>query len=199
MMAANLRAFLLSRKKRWRLAVLHGMRPAGRREISRLRGREQGLVPWGDERYNWWQLPVRGLLMLETTGAAGVIGLLAPVVASLGRAWLAPRSGSSSWVYTFWGFVVPLLVICSSLALFYRFAPRRPTTFRQVLPATLCATALFQLTERLFIAYLQSFSKLNALYGAFGGAMALLLWIYAVGYILIFGACLCAAGVQSRG
>ncbi len=34
---------------------------------------------------------------------------------------------------------------------------------------------------------------LNAIYGAFGGIMALLLWICLSGCIFIFGACLCAA------
>jgi Ca2+-transporting ATPase len=39
---------------------------------------------------------------------------------------------------------------------------------------------------------------LNAVYGAFGSIMALLLWIYLSGCIFIFGACLCAAQSQWR-
>jgi len=38
-----------------------------------------------------------------------------------------------------------------------------------------------------------NFATLNAVYGVFGGIMALLLWIYISGGIFIFGACLCAA------
>jgi uncharacterized BrkB/YihY/UPF0761 family membrane protein len=38
---------------------------------------------------------------------------------------------------------------------------------------------------------------LNAIYGAFGGIMALLLWIYLSGCIFIFGACLCAAQAEA--
>lgn len=152
---------------------------------------------WGDERYDWWHLPVKGLVLLGTTGAAVVAGLLGATLASVGRRWFLPVSGFSSGVYTFWGFVVPLLVLCASLTLFYRLAPRRPTKFAEVWPAALCATALFQLTESLFVVYLQNFSKLNVLYGAFGGVMAFLLWIYLVGCIFVFGACVCAARARN--
>ncbi|MGZ9124416.1 MAG: YhjD/YihY/BrkB family envelope integrity protein [Candidatus Binatia bacterium] len=39
---------------------------------------------------------------------------------------------------------------------------------------------------------------MNAVYGALGGVMALLLWIYLFGCIFIFGACLCAAQAEER-
>lgn len=42
------------------------------------------------------------------------------------------------------------------------------------------------------------FLSLNAVYGVFGGVMALLLWIYLSGCGFIFGACLCAAQAEGR-
>jgi Ca2+-transporting ATPase len=48
------------------------------------------------------------------------------------------------------------------------------------------------------VIYLKNFATLNAVYGAFGGTMALLLWIYLSGCIIIFGACLCAARTEGR-
>jgi Ca2+-transporting ATPase len=54
-----------------------------------------------------------------------------------------------------------------------------------------------QAAESLFEIYLKNFATLNAVYGAFGGIMALQLWIYLSGCIFIFGACLC--GVQVEG
>ncbi|MBF0301220.1 MAG: YihY/virulence factor BrkB family protein, partial [Oligoflexia bacterium] len=53
-------------------------------------------------------------------------------------------------------------------------------------------TALFVTSESLFVIYIEKFATLNAIYGAFGGIIALLLWMYLVGCIFIFGACLCA-------
>ena len=53
--------------------------------------------------------------------------------------------------------------------------------------------------ESLFVIYLQDFATLNAVYGAFGGIMALLLWIFFSGCIFIFGACLCAGQAEVLG
>ena len=44
--------------------------------------------------------------------------------------------------------------------------------------------------------YLKDFATLDAVYGAFGGIMALLLWIYLSGCIFIFGACLSAGQAE---
>jgi Ca2+-transporting ATPase len=103
-----------------------------------------------------------------------------------------------AWVYTLWGFVVPLLVLFLGLTLFYRLAPRRRTRFAEVWVAAACATVLLRTTESLFVVYLEHFAPLNAVYGVFGGIMALLLWIYLSGCGFIFGACLCAAQAQGR-
>jgi Ca2+-transporting ATPase len=86
-----------------------------------------------------------------------------------------------------------LFVVFVGLTLFYKLAPRRPARFSQVWVAALCATALLQVTEILFVYYLEHFASQNAVYGAFGGIMALLLWIYLSGCVLIFGVCLSAA------
>ncbi len=82
---------------------------------------------------------------------------------------------------------------------FYRLAPRRPTRFAEVWAAALCATVLLRAGESLFVIYLKNFATLNAVYGAFGGFMALLLWIYLSGCVFIFGACLCASQAEAPG
>ena len=82
--------------------------------------------------------------------------------------------------------------------MFYKLAPRRPTRFAEVWVATLCATLLLQAAESLFVIYLKNFSTINAIYGAFGGIMALLLWIFLSGCIFIFGACMSAVQAEAR-
>lgn len=153
---------------------------------------------WGDEAYNWWRLPLRGMVLLGITAGAVLLGMAAPALASIGESWLFPADDLSSWVYTLGGLFVPLLVSFLSLTLFYRFAPRRTTRFAEVWVAAACATALLQMTESLFVVYLKHFATLSAVYGVFGGIMALLLWIYLSGCAFIFGACLCAAQAEGR-
>jgi YihY family inner membrane protein len=153
---------------------------------------------WGNAVYNWWRLPLKSLLLLGITTGAVLLSMAVPVLAKMTKDWLFPVNDFRSWVYALGGFVIPLLVVFLSLSLFYRLAPRRPTQFAQVWVAALCATALLQAAESLFVIYLKSFARLNAVYGAFGGIMALLLWIYVSGCIFIFGACLCAAQAEGR-
>jgi Ca2+-transporting ATPase len=135
-------------------------------------------------------------VLLGITAAAVLLGIGAPMLAQVARDWLFPMNDFRSWVYTVARFFVPLLVVFSGLSLFYRMAPRRPTRFSEVWVAALSATVLLLAAEALFVIYLKNFATLNAVYGAFGGIMALLLWIYLSGSVFIFGACLCAAQAE---
>ena len=153
---------------------------------------------WGTEVYSWWRLPLKSLALLGVTAGAVLVGMATPVLAKVAKDWLFPVNDFRSWVYALGSFVIPLLVVFFGLTLFYRLAPRRPTQFTEVWAAALCATALLQAAESLFVIYLKNFATLNAVYGAFGGIMALLLWIYLSGCIFIFGVCLCAAQAEGR-
>ncbi len=151
---------------------------------------------WGSTVYNWWRLPLKSLTLLGSTTAAILLGMAVPVLLRIARGWLFPMYEYRSWVYDLGSFFVPSVVVFSGLLLFYRFAPSRPTRFVEVWPAALCATVLLRAGENLFIIYLKDFATLNAVYGTFGGIMALLLWIYLSGAVFIFGACLCASQAE---
>ena len=153
---------------------------------------------WGTAGYSWWRRPLKSLTLLGITAGAVLLSIGAPMLAQITRDWLFPMNDFRSWVYTLLSFFIPLLVLFFGLSLFYRLAPRRSTRFSEVWVAALCATALLLAAENLFVIYLTHFATLNAVYGAFGGIMALLLWIYLSGSIYIFGACLCAAQAEVR-
>ncbi|NTV12328.1 MAG: YihY/virulence factor BrkB family protein [Desulfobulbaceae bacterium] len=150
---------------------------------------------WGAAMYNWWRMPLKSLLLLSITASGVLLGLLAPVLAKMTKDWLFPGDFFRSWVSALGSFVIPLVVMFCCLSLFYRLAPGRPTRLAEVWGGALVATFLLQASENLFVLYLNNFATLNAVYGTFGGIMALLLWIYFTGCIFIFGACLGAAQV----
>jgi YihY family inner membrane protein len=153
---------------------------------------------WGAEAHRWWRLPLKSLALLVIMVSAVVLGIAVPLLAKIAEDWLVPVSDFGSWVYALGRLFVPLLAVFLSLSYFYRLAPRRTTSFAEVWVAALCATALLRVAESLFAIYLKHFATLNAVYGAFGGIRALLLWIYLSGCIFIFGACLCAAQAETR-
>ncbi|MDO9263037.1 MAG: YihY/virulence factor BrkB family protein, partial [Desulfosalsimonadaceae bacterium] len=153
---------------------------------------------WGAEAYNWWRLPLKSLIFLTLMIFAVMLAVGVPLITKMTKDWLFPVNDFRSWVYALWRFFVPLLVVFLSLTLFYKLAPRRSTRFSEVWAAAFFATALLQAVASLFVVYLTNFATLNAVYGAFGGIMALLLWIYLCGCIFIFGACLCASQAEIR-
>jgi YihY family inner membrane protein len=154
---------------------------------------------WGTAVYSWWRLPLKSLVLLGITTCAVLLSMAVPVLTRIAEGWLFSVHNFHSRVYGLGSFFIPLLVEFFSLSLFYRLAPRRPTRFAEVWAAALCATVLLRAGESLFVIYLKDFATLNAVYGAFGAIMALLLWIYISGCVFIFGACLCASQSETLG
>jgi YihY family inner membrane protein len=151
---------------------------------------------WGTAVHNWWRLPLKSLVLLGITAGTILLGMAVPVLIRQTKGWLFAESDFNPWVYALGSFFIPSLVVFFTLSLFYRLAPRQPKHFAEVWAAALCATALLQAVEGLFEIYIRNFVSSNVAYGAFGGIMALLLWIYISGCIFIFGACLCAAQAE---
>ena len=155
---------------------------------------------WGTHEYSWWRLPLKNLLMLSVLASALLIGLVVPAVLngfekyySLHREAFAFDFGIGGWaVKTARGLLPPLLLFYS-LALFYKFAPQRKTTFREVWIEAFAVMAVLGGLQKLFVFYAGRVANFNVLYGTFGSVVALLLWIYLTGTVIIIGGCACAA------
>ena len=93
---------------------------------------------------------------------------------------------------------LPTLMLLYGFLMFYKFAPRRKTQFSEVWVAAMFAVILLQVVQWLFVIYARHFYMFNVIYGAFGSIIALLVWIYLSGSIIIFGGCLSAANAQIR-
>ena len=151
---------------------------------------------WGTRVGNWWRLPFKSLVLLGIMIGAVFVGIAIPMLVRMAQNWIFPAQ-EFRVLYNLGNYFIPSVVVFFSLSLFYKLAPRRPTMFSEVWAAALCAMFLLRLSENLFVIYLERFATLNAVYGAFGGIMALLLWIYLSGCIFIFGACLCVAQAET--
>ena len=140
---------------------------------------------------------MKSLALLGVTAGAALLGMAAPVLARIAEGWVFPGHDFHSGIYGAVTFFIPVLVLFLSLSLFYKLAPRHPTQFAEVWGPALCATILLWAGQSLFAIYLKHFATLNAVYGALGGIMALLFWIYLSGCVFIFGACLCASRAEA--
>jgi len=154
---------------------------------------------WHAPTYNWWRLPLKSLGLLGITLIAAFAGILLPGIARLTRSWLATHLEFPNWVFTLTFNLIPWLVMFGGVILIYRLAPSRPTKFSEVWIGALVATVLIWTCEWLFLVYAAHFAQFNVLYGALGGVMAFLLWIYLSSCVGVFGVCICAAQAEVRG
>lgn len=151
---------------------------------------------WGTLGRHWWKLPLKSLALMVVISLAIMTGLWLPMFEQI-AVQLLPKFGFIPKAYGFGTALVPWALIFLSLTLFYRVAPHRRIKFHDVWNAAFWGTLLLAGAQRLFLFYLAHFATFNAVYGAFGGIIALLLWIYLSGCVLIFCACLSATSYET--
>ena len=142
---------------------------------------------WDVPMMDWRRLPARSLALLGLVAAAAPVAMTGSALASLAARFLP------YWANELENHFLPLAAQFLGLALFYRFAPLAQVRFGEVWIGAGVAALLLRAAENLFVIYLRDYSASNAVYGVFGGIMALLLWIYLSACVFIYGACLCAA------
>ncbi|MDA3877162.1 MAG: YihY/virulence factor BrkB family protein [Halothiobacillus sp.] len=153
---------------------------------------------WHSPTYNWWRLPLKSLALLGITVSAVLIGILLPAMARMLQEWFTTWLGFPGWMFALIFQLIPWLVLFYGLIMIYRLAPSRATRFSEVWLGALAATLLIWGGEWLFLLYGVHVTSFNALYGALGGIMAFLLWIYLSSCVYVFGICFCAALAEVR-
>lgn len=71
--------------------------------------------------------------------------------------------------------------------LLYYFGPNRATKLRNVWPGAFVATALWLLATLGFAWYVRNIANYNVLYGSIGAVIVLLIWMYLLAAITLFG------------
>ncbi len=139
-------------------------------------------------------LPNRGflhqkLLMLGLLGTALIgllLGLTLVVASQTALSEVAPGlSHLAAWRIG-GGLAISTVTTFLFLLLVYRTLPNTEVTTRQVLPGTLIATALLQLTFESLPLYVRTVDGLPAL-KTFAGAGVLLVWLYLMGNVVLLG------------
>jgi YihY family inner membrane protein len=160
---------------------------------------------WGTKEYTWIRLPLKNLLMIAILTSALLIGMIVPAVLGSIESYYKNHPNAFEFTFAvgnslFWlaRWLLPPLLLFYALALFYKFAPRRTTTFREVWMEALWVTLALGGLQKLFVYYTEQVADLKYVYGTFGSVMALLMWIYLTGAVIILGGCFCAARAEIR-
>jgi len=121
------------------------------------------------------------LLSLTATAALQVLGgIELPVV---GRVSFLENAAVNLGTRFF-----PFLITLTIFLIIYKFIPNTKTFWRYIWPGALLAAILFEIAKSLFVFYLNRFADYQAVYGAVGSVIALLVWTYVSAFVLILGA-----------
>src|SRR5579863_365772 len=84
-------------------------------------------------------------------------------------------------------YVVALGATVLVTGLMYYCGPNRAMQFRSVWPGAILATVLWLLATTVFALYVRHIANYNVVYGSIGAVIALLVWMYVLAVISLFG------------
>jgi len=99
-----------------------------------------------------------------------------------------PLAADFEWVWEFATLGTSLILTFMAFSLLYWLAPNRTVRFRYIWPGALFAALAFEGLKFGFGTYLANFNNYDVVYGALGGVVVLLFWVFLSANILILGA-----------
>ena len=166
---------------------------------------------WGTRRLPWWQMPVKNLMMIMAMSGALLLGTIVPAVlqgvarllhsldAALNEHFPLFNVEHALAVVDFSRYIGGTLVLFYCFTVLFMLAPRQKIRFVQIWIPALLVAILLQVGQAFFVNIVPKLINYNAIYGAMGGMMFLLLWVYIAGVIIIGGGCLCVAMAHLHG
>ncbi|WP_394152528.1 YihY/virulence factor BrkB family protein [Loktanella salsilacus] len=132
-------------------------------------------------------LMVKGTLTLGLiAGFFGIVILLVAIPVILG---LLRLPADTEWFVMLVRWPLVLLVVAGGLAVLYRYGPARTDRrWRWVTPGAAAACILWLVGSLAFGFYASNFGSYNETFGALGGVIILLMWLWLSAYIVLLGA-----------
>jgi membrane protein len=138
----------------------------------------------------------RNFLVFNLVALALTLFLIFGLVVAVGAAVVAPALASfmsfPPWIagvmtYAPWPLLLVLTIV--GLAVIYRYGPSRETAeWRWLTPGAVVATVIWLIGSVGLSVYVSNFGSYNATYGALGGVIVLLLWLWLSSFAVLLGA-----------
>jgi membrane protein len=139
----------------------------------------------------WKTLPLRlavtALLLVLITASALAVVLTGPLAKQVGNVVGLGSAAVTAWDIAKWP--VLILVVAFMIALLYYAAPNvKHPKFQWVSAGSLLAVLLWIVASALFAFYVANFSSYNKTYGALGGVIVFLTWLWITNNVILLGA-----------
>lgn len=149
----------------------------------------------------WKKLPLRYAITLVSLVllAAGAFAVVATggVAKRLGDVVGVGAEAVDTWDVAKWPAIVIAVILL--LSLLYSLAPDvEHDRFRSLLPGAALALAIWAVASLLFALYVANFGSYNKTYGALGGVVTFLVWLWITNIAVLLGAAFNAARASGR-
>jgi membrane protein len=139
----------------------------------------------------WWKVKVVALALTVALALFIVISfalvLVGPTVAEKVAAW-AHLGPIFEWSWKILQWPIVFSMIAFAVAIIYYYAPDAEQEWVWITPGSVFATMLWILISLGFKFYVSNFSSYNATYGAIGGVIVTMLWLYVSSLAVLVGA-----------
>jgi membrane protein len=148
---------------------------------------------WGVKRLRpFWSRMLLALIMVAGIGLLILLSVLSTTVFDIIRHLRLPFLGWEPFNRPLlWHILTSLLPTVLNVAIFfllYRILPYTLVGWSEVWPGALLAGLAWEAVKRIFSLYLARFGSYNLIYGSLGTVIALLIWFYLTGIIVLLGA-----------
>ena len=139
----------------------------------------------------WKTIPLRlgvtALLLVLLTISAVAVVVTGPLAQRVGDVVGLGSAAVTAWDIAKWP--VLILIVSFMIALLYYATPNvKHPKFQWVSPGSIMAVVLWIIASALFAFYVSNFGSYNKTYGALGGVIVFLTWLWITNIVILFGA-----------
>jgi membrane protein len=139
----------------------------------------------------WWRTRITAILLTVALALFILVSFALVLVGPALAEQLAALVGggpAAAWAWSIVRWPIVFAIIAGAVALVYYFAPDVEQEWVWLTPGSVLATLIWVAASLGFRYYIVTFGKYTETYGAIGGVMVLLLWLYISGLALLAGA-----------
>jgi membrane protein len=139
----------------------------------------------------WWKVRLTAIGLTIVLGVLILVAFTLVLVGPFAAEWLAGQFGFGSlfeWAWKILQWPVAFALVALGLAIVNYYGPDAEQEWVWVSPGSVVATTLWLAVSLLFRVYVVNFGNYNETYGALGGVIVLMLWLYISGLAILAGA-----------
>ncbi|MGE3176641.1 MAG: YihY/virulence factor BrkB family protein [Vicinamibacterales bacterium] len=139
----------------------------------------------------WWKVRLIAVALTIALAAFVVVALVMVIGGADLGTWLAEQAGFGAAFRLTLAVVawpIAILLVIVGIDLVYYLAPNADTRWVWLTPGSVLATGLWLVASYGFKVYVETFGDYSAVYGAIGGVIVLMLWLYVSGFAMLVGA-----------